>query len=113
MSNVCAFCQVKESTSVGKWLVRGDCIGRRDPPSALCDTCADNGFTSSVGIWISNASAFLVCPALFVLPSSHVFPVSSNYTSSRCGCILESFLVRASHHGCRWVVGLALPRGSL
>ena len=61
MSNACSFCPVKESTSVSKWLVRGDCVGRRDPPSALCDTYADYGFAASVGIWSPNAPAPFRC----------------------------------------------------
>ena len=58
---MCAFCQVKESTSLGKWLVCGDYVGRRDPPSALRDTCADNGFASSVGQWVPRASVPFRC----------------------------------------------------
>ena len=54
---MCSFCQVKEPSSVGKWLVRGDCKSRRDPPSSQRDTCADNGFASSGGIWFPNAPA--------------------------------------------------------
>ena len=61
MSNVCTPCQVQESASVGRWLVCGDCVGRRDPPSALCDACADKVFASSVGIWAPNAPAPFRC----------------------------------------------------
>ena len=57
MSNVCPFCQTKESASASKWIVRGDCAGRRDPPSAVRDLCADNGFASSSGTWPPNAMA--------------------------------------------------------
>ena len=61
MSNVCSFHQTKESTSAGKWLVRGDCVGRRDPPSAVCDSCADTGLASSSGAWAPNATAPFRC----------------------------------------------------
>ena len=46
---------------MGKWLVRRDSIGRREPPSALCDACADNGFASPLGLWIPNASGSVRC----------------------------------------------------
>ena len=45
----------------GKWLVCGDCVGRRDPPRAVCDSYADNGFASSLGTWAPNASAPFRC----------------------------------------------------
>ena len=61
MSNACSFCQLKESTSAGKWLACGDCAGRRDPPSTLCDTFADNGYASSVDLWAPNAPAPVRC----------------------------------------------------
>ena len=57
MSNAFSSCQVNEYVSVGRWFVRGDCVGRRDPPSALCDSCADNAFASSVGTWAPDAPA--------------------------------------------------------
>ena len=44
-----------------KWLVRGDCKSRRDPPSSLRDACADNGFAASVGVWPPNAPAPFRC----------------------------------------------------
>ena len=56
MSNACAFCQTKESTTMGKWFVRPDCAGRRSPPSVLREKCADRGFASSVGAWSLGAS---------------------------------------------------------
>ena len=71
MSNVCSFCQVEESTSAGKWLARGNCVGRRDPPSALCDTCADNGLASPVGLWTPSAPAPLRCNICRALNSAY------------------------------------------
>ena len=36
-------------SAAGEWLVCPDCVGRRSPPSALCDACVDNGFKASAG----------------------------------------------------------------
>ena len=68
---MCSFCQVKESASVGKWLARGDCVGRRDSPGALCDACADNGFASSVGLWAPSAPAPFRCNICRALNSAY------------------------------------------
>ena len=48
-SNVCAFCQVEESSSVGNWLVCPDCVGRRSPPMAICDSCVARGLAKTMG----------------------------------------------------------------
>ena len=84
MSNVCSFCQVEESTSAGKWLARGNCVGRRDPPSALCDTCADNGLASPVGLWTPSAPAPLRCNICRALNSAkHRESVVGDYKDRR------------------------------
>ena len=46
---------------MGKWLGRGACKWRRDPPSAACDSCADNGFASPLGAWAPHAPAQFRC----------------------------------------------------
>ena len=48
MADACVFCQTGEHTAVGKWFVGRDCMGRRSPPIALCETCADRGFVPSM-----------------------------------------------------------------
>ena len=57
MSNVCSFCQSKESMSACKWFVCVDCVGRRVPPSAARDSRVDNGYASSSGTWPPGASS--------------------------------------------------------
>ena len=84
MSYVCAFCQVKESSSVGKRLLCSACVGRRDPQTALCKTRIDKGFAqanpaatyavpwippSAANQWVMNSSA-AAAPRPFVGTSS-------------------------------------------
>ena len=103
MSNVCAFCQVKESTSVGKWLVRGDCVGHREPPSALCDTCTDSGFASSIGLWIPNAPVPFrrnICRASGA--AKHRESVADEYKSRRD----PASVCRDIFSACPWMTGV-------
>ena len=51
------FCQPKEPTYAGKRFVCVDCVGRRVPPSAVCDSRVDNGYASFLGTWPPRASS--------------------------------------------------------
>ena len=53
---MCAFCQVKESSSAGECLVCSDCVGRRGPQAALGEMCVGNGYASTFCAWVSHAS---------------------------------------------------------
>ena len=61
MPNVCAFCQTQESAAVGKWLVCADWVGRRSPPSSVCDSFVDAGLASSLGLWAPGSPAPFRC----------------------------------------------------
>ena len=56
MSGVCAFCQVKEGVSAGKWYVCSDCAGRRVAPKAVCETCVAKRLATSPGTWDPKSS---------------------------------------------------------
>ena len=61
MSNVCPFCQSEESASVGMWFACVDCVGRRNPSSAACDSCVDYGYDSSLDAWSPSESTTFRC----------------------------------------------------
>ena len=84
MPDVCSFCQTKESTFAGKWLARGDCVGRRDPPIAVCDSCADSGFASSLGTWAPDASAPFRCKICRALDAAKCRETVAGEFENRC-----------------------------
>ena len=103
MSNVCASCRVKEPTSVGKWLLCGDCIGHREPPSSLCDTCTDSGFASPIGLWIPNASVPFRCNICRALGAAkHRESVVAEYKSRRD----PASVCRDIFSACPWITGV-------
>ena len=51
MSDVRLFRQAKEYAIVGNWVACSSCVGRRTPPSAVCDSCADNSLAPISGMW--------------------------------------------------------------
>ena len=84
MSNVCAFCQVKESSSVGKWLVCPDCSGRRDPLTALCESCVENGYASTFGVWAPHTPLSFRCNVCIALNSAQHRNMVLDEFKSRC-----------------------------
>ena len=103
MSNVCAFCQVKESSSVGKWLVCSGCEGRRKPPTALCDTCVDNGYAPTLGVWVPHAPLQFRCHVCVALDSAlHRDAVLEEF-KSRCD---PTSICRDIFVVCPWMVEL-------
>ena len=103
MSNVCSFCQVKEASSAGKWLVCGDCKGRRDPPSSQRDTCADNGFATSVGPWSPDAPAPFRCNICRAMDAAKHRDSVVGENKSRCD---PTSVCRDNFTVCPWMVGL-------
>ena len=69
---------------MSKWLVRGDSVGRRDPPRAVCDSCADNGFASSLGAWAPNASAPFRCDICRALGAAKYRESAAGEYENRC-----------------------------
>ena len=103
MSNVCAFCQVKESSSVGKWLVCPDCVGRRDPPTALCETCVENGYAATFGAWAPHAPLLFRCHVCIAMSSAqHRDKVLIEF-KSRCD---PTSICRDIFVVCPWMVRL-------
>ena len=68
MSNACSSCQTQESTSAGKWVVRADCVGRRSPPNAICDSRVHYGFPA--GLCAPGAPAPFRCRVFCVLDAA-------------------------------------------
>ena len=92
---------------MGKWLVCGDCKGRRDPPSAACDSCADNGFASSLGAQAPNAAAQFRCNICLALDVAKRRESVAGEYKNRCD---PSFICRDMFVVCPWMVELC--RGS-
>ena len=55
---------------MGKWLVCSDCVGRRDPPTALCETCVENGYASTFGAWAPHAPLLFRCHVCIAFSSA-------------------------------------------
>ena len=85
------------------WVVFFDCVGRRDPPSAVCDSCVDNGFAPSLGLRAPRAFAPFRCNVWRTLDAAkHRGDVVDNY-ENRCDPTLarkDIFMV------CPWVAEL-------
>ena len=103
MSNVCAFCQVKESSSAGKWLVCPDCAGRRDPLTALCESCVENGYAPTFGVWAPNAPLQFRCNVCIALNSAQHRNMVLDEFKSRCD---PTSICRDIFVVCPWMVHL-------
>ena len=103
MSNVCAFCQVKESSSVGKWLVCPDCSGRRDPLTALCESCVENGYAPTFGAWAPHAPLTFRCNVCIALLSAQHRNTVLDEFKSRCD---PTSICRDIFVVCPWMVPL-------
>ena len=79
----------------------GGCVGRRDPPSAACASCAENGFASSLGAWAPDAPAqFRRNTCLALDAAKHRESVVDEY-KNRCD---PSFTCRDFFAACPWMV---------
>ena len=98
MSNVCSFCPVKGSAPAGKWLVRGDCVGGRDPPGA-----ATPHFASSLRAWAPNAAAQFRCNMCLALDAAKRRESVVDEYKDRCdpSSVRRDILVM-----CPWMAGL-------
>ena len=86
---------------MGKWLARGDCKGRRDHPSSLSDTCADNGFAASVGAWSPSTPAPFRCSICRVMDAVKRREAVVGEYKNRCD---PASVCRYISTVCPWVV---------
>ena len=84
MSNACAFCEVKESSSVGKWLACSVCVGCRDPQTALRGMCVDKGYARTFGLWMPGAPAQFRCNVCLASDSAKRRESVADEFKSRC-----------------------------
>ena len=88
---------------MGKWLVCSDCVGRRDPPTALCETCVGNGYASTFGAWAPHAPLIFRCHVCIALSTAqHRDKVVVEF-KSRCD---PTSICRDIFVVCPWMVQL-------
>ena len=88
---------------MGKWLWCPDCAGRRDPQTALRETCVEHGYASTFGAWVPHAPLQFRCSVRVSLDSAKHRNTALEEFKSRCG---PTSICRDTFVVCPWMAQL-------